>query len=176
MLNVAKMLMTGFHSDGVNLFLSIFLSVFFTVHYGGFMAGHGFFLMAILFGGLSGSFNPSEQLPLILEEITIHSPADFFTSELFALMILVVSHGISFYLYFIRDKEYTRANVARLMFTPYRRIVIMHLVIIFGTFIVVSVKGGAAGYFYLLILLKIFFDVRAHLKEKSKHDISVMLL
>lgn len=91
-------------------------------------------------------------------------------------MLLVISHGVSFYLYFIRDKEYARAKVAHLMFSPYRRIVIMHLVIILGTFIVVSAKGDAAGYFYLLILLKIFFDVRAHLKEKSKHDISVMPL
>lgn len=167
-LNIAKMLMTGFHSNALVLIFAIFLSGFFLIHYGGFMTGHGVFLSVILFGGLSGTFNPPDAIPLILKEISFRTPGEFFNSEFLGFVLLIISHTASYILYFLKDKEYEGGHVklVKLMFAPYQRIIIMQVVIIFGTFIVMSVKGGAAHYFFLLIALKIIFDVRAHIKER----------
>jgi hypothetical protein len=50
------------------------------------------------------------------------------------------------------------------MTEPYNRIIFMHMVLIFGGGLTL-ILGGAIPVLILVIGLKIYFDVKAHLKE-----------
>ena len=55
------------------------------------------------------------------------------------------------------------------MFMPYSRIVILHVVIIFGGALTVAMGQGLAM-LVLLVLIKIGFDLAAHLAEHSEKE------
>jgi putative flippase GtrA len=102
----------------------------------------------------------------------IDGGADILTSEVLAgfiellpaLLAYVISHGISFYLNYLRRQEYQGKDMARQMGEPYKRIVTMHVTIIFGGFLVMAF-GTALPAMILLILLKLATDMRAHMAE-----------
>jgi hypothetical protein len=80
---------------------------------------------------------------------------------------LAVSHGISFVANYLLGGERDRVALAQLMIQPYGRIVVLHLAILGGGFLIMSL--GAPWYaLALLILLKIGLDLRAHLRERWK--------
>jgi hypothetical protein len=78
-----------------------------------------------------------------------------------ALIALAVSHGVSFAANFVGRREYESASVGELMMAPYRRIVVMHLTILLGGWLVLSAEA-MAPVLGLLILLKTALDYRAH--------------
>lgn len=169
--NIMKMLYQGV-SGGVGIFfLSLFLSVFFTVHYGLFMAGHGFFLFAILFTPLitKGSMS-EEQMDSIIEktidDLQVTNAWEFINSEWFTLALLVVSHAVAFYLFVVKESKSDEGALVETMFAPYTRISLMAIVISFGSLAVTMTQGDISVYIYLFIALKIIFDLRAHIKEK----------
>jgi hypothetical protein len=145
---------------------ALYLVPFFVIHFGGFMAGHLFFLLA-LFG--SGQVtNNLELLPEILRaEITQRRLWPAFAA-------LCVSHGVSFVLNVLRKpkREPGRYAVAapepeepqRVMMAPYGRVVLMHLTIIFGAMIAQAL-GSKTWAFALLVVLKIIVDVAAHVRK-----------
>ena len=124
---------------------------FFMVHYGGFMTGHLVFILAV--GSISSSGTISFEG--ILDELKL---------IILPAIMLFVSHGYSFFKNFIGKKEFENTSVAELMFSPYKRIIIMHITLIFGAFITIVTKMP----FYIIalfIVLKTFIDVKAHEKE-----------
>ncbi len=129
---------------------------FFIVHYGGFMLGHLIFIFA-LFGPepLRGSFFPSGE---IMTPLLTNAPIP--------LIILVISHGISFFTNFLGKREYRGINAKNIFMAPYKRIVVMHIVIIFGGWLVTLFKLPIFG-LLLLVCLKTFADMKAHLKEHA---------
>jgi hypothetical protein len=78
--------------------------------------------------------------------------------------VLFLSHGYSFFANFLGRREYLQRTVKKQMSEPYGRIVLMHLVIIFGGALSMAL-GEATPALVLLIAAKTLVDVRAHRKE-----------
>ena len=84
-----------------------------------------------------------------------------------AILGLLASHAISFGWNYVGQGEYRRASLPTLMTQPYGRVVVLHLTVLLGGFLVVALKSPTAG-LALLVLLKTGLDVRAHLRERKK--------
>jgi hypothetical protein len=120
--------------------LKFFYIPFFIVHYGGFMLGHLVFIMVL--------FAPSFSL-------------GFLAGMAVGFASLLVSHGVSFVTNYLEKKEYEKTSIDRLMFSPYPRIIAMHLTIIFGAFINAPLV--------ILIAGKTAIDLWSHLEERKKY-------
>ena len=147
----------------------VFLIPFFTVHYGGFMAAHGIFVLAIfkkkipelMSGKAWPCFLVFVQLLLgvIRQMYLIITPA-----VKFALLALFISHGISFAYHYFYKQEYVRAKVDSLMSQPYARIVVMHIAILAGGALS-QAMGSPIGLLLILIILKTVLDINLHLRQ-----------
>jgi len=147
--NLGKMIVIG-------RWLTLLMGPFFVGHFGGFMSIHFLFLYTIFVKPQSGMASAND-----LTEV-----AQLFYTLWPALAALFISHGFSFYKNFIGRKEYQGRTLSQQMTEPYSRIIFMHLVIIFGGGLSL-VLGNPAPVLILVIGLKIYFDVKAHLKQ---HD------
>jgi len=83
-----------------------------------------------------------------------------------ALVALFISHAFSFYKNFLGRHEYRGRTLKKQMTEPYSRIVFMHLIIIFGGGLTM-ILGSPTPVLILVIGFKIFFDVKAHLKQHA---------
>ena len=128
---------------------------FFIVHYGGFCWGHLTFLLAFFSGGPRPIGAASSMLDLWQPTFWI------------AVAVIFCSHLFSFFTNFIRKGEYLTANLPLLMFRPYGRIIVMHMVVVFGAFLLALLQNTLVM-LLLLIALKITVDMRLHEKERSK--------
>jgi hypothetical protein len=128
---------------------------FFLGHFGGFMAVHFLFIYTIFVKGLDGMNDGADDLAEV---------ALVFIALWPALAILFASHAFSFFNNFLGRQEYQGKTVKDQMTEPYNRIIFMHMVLIFGGGLTL-ILGGAIPVLILVIGLKIYFDVKAHLKE-----------
>jgi cytochrome c oxidase subunit IV len=159
---------------------------FFIAHYGLFWLVHGFFILALpLFlsfgsavgGSLSGdpvfTFPDPGSVGVIPGPVV--GPAAGFasglTSDPVGILIVIVglfvSHGLSYRLDYIGRGEYLRTNVARQMFAPYGRLVILHITIIFGAF-AIALTGAPEAAIAVLVVLKTALDLALHLAERRR--------
>lgn len=83
---------------------------------------------------------------------------------LFAFVSLVVSHGISHNVNFLGNEEYKNVSITAQMMKPYARIFVMHITILVGGMITLSM-GTPIGALFLMIGLKIIIDISSHLRE-----------
>ena len=134
----------------------LFAALFFLGHFGGFMAVHFLFIYSIFVEGFGGE-GPSGSLSEVFTLFAALWPA---------LLALFVSHAYSYYSNFLGRQEYRRRTVKDQMSDPYGRIIFMHLVLIFGGGLAL-VLGEPTLVIIGVIVLKIVFDVRAHLKQHS---------
>ncbi len=134
---------------------ALFIGPFFAGHYGGFMAGHLLFIYVLFIKGAEGGVS-GEPVTTTLRSL--------FAPLWVALLAMFISHGLSFFLNFIGRKEYRTANVGTLMAAPYGRIVMMHVTIIAGGWIIMML-GSPLPALALLVVLKTAADFRAHRKE-----------
>jgi hypothetical protein len=155
--NVLKMLLASPGNVG-QWVAKVFMIPFFCVHYGIFTLVHGIFVL-ILFGGFYKTGTPSPGISDILGIIA-------YAQLGWAVLALVISHTISFVTNYIGQGEYKQANLSELMAQPYGRVVILHLTILLGGFTVMSVGSPEIG-LVLLIALKTFVDIKAHLKQHN---------
>jgi hypothetical protein len=143
---------------------------FFILHYGMFWLVHGVFVLTLpsfVPFGAGGELDPSVPPSFMSEgELTSDSAlaGPNLTSVVIAGIGLFISHGVSYVLNFIRSGEYRRVSATDLMAAPYRRVVILHLTILFGAFAVV-LTGAQLGPLLILIALKTGVDVAFHLRE-----------
>lgn len=117
---------------------------FFLLHYGIFTFGHGVFVFSF-FG--TSSLDPENFVIPILG--------------------LFASHGVSYWSNFIQKRGYLTASPDTQMFAPYKRVIVMHLTVLFG-----GVFAKAGGLFaiptlVLLVVLKIIVDVFSHPYEHN---------
>jgi hypothetical protein len=169
--NILKMATAN--AGGVfNLLTKFFLIPFFAVHYAGFCFVHFMFLCA-MFG--NGQYFSSQ------EQATYASPANWPASLfgslvdpsnvppgiLWAAAALVLSHAVSFFTNFLWDGERQRVSAKDLMMRPYGRVIIMHLTILAGGFLVFA-TGSKQYAIAVLVLLKIAVDFTAHHHERRK--------
>lgn len=131
---------------------------FFVVHYGAFCAIHGTILAELFpFPGPHG-----QRLGIggVVAEL-LREPA-----LLAAIFALVCSHLVSFRVNYIGREEYRHVNIARLMAQPYRRIVVVHLFIIFGGLALAASKAPAAAAIAVFVVIKTAIDFNMHLRER----------
>jgi hydrogenase/urease accessory protein HupE len=83
------------------------------------------------------------------------------------LVALAISHGVSFAVNFLGAREWETTTVRELMTIPYRRIVVMHLTVIFGGFLVLLIDRQLPA-LVLLVLLKIAADLHGHVRERTR--------
>ncbi len=139
---------------------ALFAVPFFVGHFGGFMAVHFMFVYGFFLDGFAGGGpEPGARAAL----------TGLFLPLWPALAALFVSHGVSFAVNFLGQREYAGATVQNLMAAPYKRIVVMHLTIIFGGWLAMLLKTPAPA-LALLIVLKIAADLRAHTREHAGAD------
>jgi hypothetical protein len=147
--NLAKIIVIG-------RWAALFAGPFFLGHFGGFMAVHFLFIYSIFVEGLGGE-GPGGDLSGVVA---------LFAGLWPALIALFLSHGYSFVVNFVGNREYAGRTVSQQMSEPYSRIMFMHLVLIFGGGL--SIAMGEPTFVLLIVIaLKIFFDVRAHIKQRS---------
>jgi len=135
---------------------AIFLAPFFTVHFGGFMAGHWVFLATFF---LSDSLDGGMSIATALRE----TAATWWV----AIGGLFASHGYSLAKNFFGKREHERLNVEQVMTAPYKRIMVMHVAIIVG-----ACAGLALGTPLITVLIviagKTLLDMRAHRQEHAE--------
>jgi hypothetical protein len=133
----------------------LFMIPFFCVHYGMFTAVHGVFVIAI-FG--RGAWNGSAaDIGPVVRSLR---PSGLVLS----FAALALSHAFSFVWNYIGHGEYRTAELAKLMVAPYARVVVMHLTILGGGFLVMML-GSPVPALVVLVVLKILVDVGAHVGE-----------
>jgi hypothetical protein len=147
--NVAKIIVIG-------KYFSLLAAPFFLGHFGAFMSVHFLFIYGLFIKG------PQDTSASSLAEVT-----QYFSGIWLALAALFISHGLSFFINFLGRKEYLGRTVNYQMSEPYKRIVFMHLVLIFGGGLTL-VLGQAAPVLIVVIAAKIWFDIKAHLKQHQK--------
>ena len=172
-------LVIGFYTIVKMLALSpmggAFTSLFFLVHYGGFCAVHGLFVLAMT----------QPEMPEVLSDM--NWPFVFVFVELLVKVItyvlsmapqewligfaaLFVSHGLSLVLNYFRGGEFRTQTINRLMTAPYKRIVVLHVAILAGGF-GIAAMGSPLPLLVLLIGLKIAMDVLLHLRERRSQAV-----
>ena len=135
----------------------VFVGPFFVGHYGAFMAGHFLFIYYMFVRGIDSSAT---------EGPVLESLGDLFVPLWPALLALAVSHGISFYQNFLKGKEHVGRSVGELMGEPYKRVVILHVTIIFGGWLILLL-GSPLPALVLFLVLKTATDQAAHRKEHA---------
>jgi hypothetical protein len=138
--NIIKMFKVG----GIRI---IGVVLFFVIHFGGFMFAHITVLSALIKIPLNQIVHSIQYLPLLG---------------------LLLSHGYSYQTNFIHKKEYEKTNIGTLMFSPYGRIVSMHMVVMLGGFLFIASDTITPLKSIILILIKTFFDITLHIKEHKK--------
>ena len=150
----------------------LFLIPFFTIHYGGFTAVHGLFVLAI-FKKADENFMGGENWPFclvfleLLVNVVRHMYSVIPSQMKLAILALFISHGVSFVYNYLLKREFVSANSGKLMGSPYARILVMHFAILGGGFFAMAL-GSPAGLLLILVVLKTFLDVNLHLRGHKK--------
>jgi len=157
-INVLKMLAANPKSP-IAWGAKIFFIPFFCVHYGIFTLVHGVFVLVLFGGGMQGGmgFPGFDTFRRVMEQNHLG----------WAVLGLAVSHGFSFVTNYLGGGEYRRVSVPELMQQPYGRIIVLHITILGGGFLVAALRSPKLG-LLVLVALKIALDLRAHFAERRK--------
>lgn len=155
--------------------------LFFSFHYGFFCGGHGMILLGVTsIGGMSEgqAVDPGESgLPFLIPIELLGNTLGWINQNMpdllaLPLLAMILSHGVSLVQHHWIGREDAGRSASQIMSDPYRRIAILHVVIIAGSFFIVSTGGGsAAPMLALLVAGKIGLDLHLHRKahlERSK--------
>jgi hypothetical protein len=128
---------------------------FFCLHYGMFWLVHGVF---VLFA-----------LPAMWEQMGAGSGTASLVSILWAIPVLFLSHGASFLFNWWWGGERLTSTPSREMGAPYGRVMVLHVTIVFGAFLVAAL-GAPIWALVLMVVLKTVADLAAHLGERKRAD------
>ncbi|MCI0498145.1 MAG: DUF6498-containing protein [Planctomycetales bacterium] len=146
----------------------LFTIFFFLIHYGGFTAIHGFFVLEMFHQNTRFPVQHSWPCFLVFVQMLFnvigHVISILPPNMMYAIAGLFISHGISFGYHFLYKGEYTRTGLQVLMGQPYGRIVVMHVAVLFGGFLTMAL-GSPIGVLLILVLLKTVIDVKLHLRQ-----------
>ncbi len=81
-----------------------------------------------------------------------------------------MSHAVSFKRNYVDKKEYMSRNVIQQMKEPYKRVGVLHIIIIFGA-VFVSLSGASIWAVVVLIVCKTSMDMFFHAKEHNRKKI-----
>jgi len=166
--NVLRMLVSGLRMGPAGLVGACAMSAFFTLHYGLFTAVHGVFVVMlfgtselgreVMNGGLLG---PLQQMlgRLITDR-----------DGWLAMLAIVAAQLVAFVRWSIETRELP-TPLKDLMGAPYGRIVVLHITLIAGGFLVMSLHAPVLGAL-LLVTLKLAYDLISLKREprmQAKH-------
>ena len=154
--NILKMLFANAEEPNTQA-SKFFLIPFFTFHYGMFATVHGVFVLSLFGGGFTGRGFPTAATFAHAVQAAGIAPAAWG---------LALSHGVSFAFNYIGTGEYKSALVPALMFRPYGRVMVLHIVILGGGFLV-TLFGSPLIPLALLVVLKTGLDLFGHLREHA---------
>lgn len=147
--------------------------LFFMLHFGGFAAGHGTFLLELFEIGAKETAQTGADWPgplilfqmlfNILQTIWANMPPGFY----WAIVALFISHGVSYIYNFIIAGERHKTTARRLMGQPYSRVIIMHVAIIAASFLVIRM-GSPLSMLLSLVAAKTMMDIILHRKMHKK--------
>jgi len=127
------------------------VALFFAKHYGLFWLAHG---------AIIGIF------PLIATGMEFVPRATLPTMAVGAGTV-GVSHYVSYRQNYLRSGEWQTVPPGRRVNAPYSRVLVMHLTIVFGAF-VVTIIDAPVGALVIMIGLKTALDIRGHLREHGR--------
>lgn len=146
-----------------NFGAAVFMAPFFFFHYGLFCFGHGVFLKAFATGDNGSAGDPFDLIGWALGT----APGMLWFVGAVAgvsLLFLIVD--------FFGRGEYRTSNPSAEMFPPYGRIVTLHLAIILGAAVAISLDEPLLGVL-LLILIRVLFGIAVTILRRRKHDAQV---
>ena len=141
----------------INRVGALLAAPFFVAHFGAFMAVHFLFLYTIFVEPDQAGVAGTGDLTMV---------AAVFIALWPAFLGLFLSHAFSFFQNFLGRREYLNRTVDQQMTEPYSRIIFMHVALILGGGLSM-VLGGSTLVLLVIIVFKIVFDVKAHLKQHS---------
>ena len=158
------------------------LAVFFLIHYGVFWFVHGIFVFSFLpmFAEMRGGplgecpnpiFPEPGEFPFPVSQVGECGPGPFGEIAWGAVLIgaaaLFLSHGASFLVNYIGNHEYQRTSAARQAAAPYGRVIVLHMTILFGGF-VIALLGAPIGALLVLVVAKTILDLGLHRREHAR--------
>lgn len=156
--NALKMLCAA-PSQGLQWAMKCFFIPFFCFHYGLFTFVHGIFVVILFGGGLRDRMS-APSLQMFLDALRGNHLG-------WAVFGLFASHAVAFTHNYLLGGEFRRTDVTQLMMQPYGRIIVLHLTVLLGGFLMMALKSPVLG-LVLLVILKTGLDLRAHLNERAK--------
>lgn len=150
----------------------LFLIPFFIIHYGGFTAIHGFFVLALFHKGQGPPMEGKSWPCLLIFVQMLLNVIKYMYSVIpmqvkFAVLALFASHGVSFVQNYLLKGEYKTTKPDMLMSSPYGRVFVMHFAILAGGFLTMAI-GSPAPLLVVLVILKTVLDVNLHNREHTK--------
>ncbi|WP_424007827.1 DUF6498-containing protein [Haloferax denitrificans] len=142
--------------DGFHLYPSnVPIAGFFAIHYGIFWVVHGVFVWSFdtFAVGDVGAVGGVGGVPL--------------GAVFLAAGATLLSHGGSFAVNFVGREEYRSVSPGAQMSEPYRRVIVLHLTIILGAFLVAA-SGAPAAALVVMVVVKTALDAGAHLREHTR--------
>jgi len=138
--------------DGFHLYPSnVPIAGFFAMHYGIFWVVHGVFVWS--FDAFAPGGGAVGGVPL--------------GAVFLAAGATLLSHGGSFAVNFVGREEYRSVSPGTQMSEPYRRVVVLHLTIILGAFLVAA-SGAPAAALVVMVVVKTALDAGAHRREHAR--------
>jgi hypothetical protein len=137
-----------------------FLIPFFAFHYGMFTMVHGVAVKSLFGAGEPGGGGLPVEFAEMLRLV-------FGSGLSVAFLAMVLSHGFSFAWNYLLTGEYREADVRKQMMRPYGRVVVLHLTIILGGFVVGAI-GSPLGALVILVVGKTVLDAKMHDREHAK--------
>jgi len=126
----------------------IWTSLFFTFHYGIFWIVHGVFLIAMLIPKIDAA-NPDLKFPFAsLVAVNLK----------WVLLAFFLSHGFSYLRDYLTIPESERRTTIAQMFVPYGRVLVLHIVILLGAFLLAE-KSRVVEVLLLFTGAKIVLDL-----------------
>jgi len=125
-------------------------------HFGAFMAIHFMFVYYLFVRGISTK-GPEPEASIALGSL--------FAPLGTAILAIFISHGVSFFTNFLGRREYVGRTGQQQMAEPYRRLMVMHVTLIFGGMAIMAL-GQPVYALTLLVVLKIGIDLYSHLRER----------
>ncbi len=167
-LNIVKLLLV---TEPVPIGKRFKNAAFFAVHYGIFCFAHAAFMFHLL--EIELPLVSAAQWLLVTAWLQLHSAAAYLW-QLFGVKLslglaaLALSHGYSLFEHFFQQGERQSLSQRQLMRLPYRRIVVLHIALIFGA-ILISELGSQTALLFALVVVKTVLDVKAHRREHQSH-------
>ncbi len=155
-IGVFGIIRTAVFAMRLNKIGGLFTAAFFSVHYGGFMFGHVMVLMGLFLVRSDRSKESLSDFQYVL--------SDFDRWTWVAIAALLVSHAWSFVQNFLGKREYESLTTLGAMAMPYKRMMITHVALIVGGFLLTALDQPLAG-LLLLLGMKIALDVVFHRRE-----------